>query len=138
MADGQAPQWPDRTCREGRVGLVSHPSRTVRDTFVSTHDGPEAISHELGRIERPIVIAITGFAVVLAIAAIGDIKTMFAGGISGAPRIARHLWRMCLGLTLATGSAFTNGFARLLPALTMYRPRFSCRNSCRCFCFSSG
>lgn len=66
-------------------------------------------------LKGPIVIAITGFAVVLAIAAIGDIKTMFAGGISGAPRIARHLWRMCLGLTLATGSAFTNGFARLLP-----------------------
>ena len=38
-----------------------------------------------------------------------------AGGISGAPRIARHLWRMCLGLALAMGSAFTNGFARLLP-----------------------
>ena len=32
-----------------------------------------------------------------------------------APRIARHLWRMCLGLTLAAGSAFTNGVARFLP-----------------------
>jgi ATP adenylyltransferase/5',5'''-P-1,P-4-tetraphosphate phosphorylase II len=38
-----------------------------------------------------------------------------AGGIAGAPRIARHLWRMCLGLVMATGSAFTNGFARFLP-----------------------
>ena len=27
----------------------------------------------------------------------------------------RHLWRMCLGLTLAIGSAFTNGLARFLP-----------------------
>ena len=27
----------------------------------------------------------------------------------------RHLWRMCLGLTLAAGSAFTNGLPRLLP-----------------------
>jgi hypothetical protein len=63
----------------------------------------------------PVLIAIYGFTTVLAIAAIGDAKVVLAGGISGAPRIARHLWRMCLGLTLATGSAFTNGFARLLP-----------------------
>jgi len=35
-------------------------------------------------------------------------------GIVGATRIARHLWRMCLGLTLAAGSAFTMG-ARFVP-----------------------
>jgi len=63
----------------------------------------------------PVVIAIDSFTSVLAIAVIGDAKVVLVGGISGAPRIARHLWRMCLGLTLATGSAFTNGFARLLP-----------------------
>jgi uncharacterized membrane protein len=63
----------------------------------------------------PVLIAIYGFTSVLAVATIGDAKVVITGGISGAPRIARHLWRMCLGLTLATGSAFTNGFARLLP-----------------------
>jgi hypothetical protein len=63
----------------------------------------------------PVLIAIYSFTVVLALTAIGDARVVLAGGISGAPRIARHLWRMCLGLTLATGSAFTNGFARLLP-----------------------
>ena len=46
---------------------------------------------------------------------IGDARVVLAGGITRAPRIARHLWRMCLALTLATGSAFTNGFARFLP-----------------------
>ena len=30
-------------------------------------------------------------------------------------RIGRHLWRMCLGVAMATGSAFTNGLPRLLP-----------------------
>jgi hypothetical protein len=55
---------------------------------------------------------------------------VLAGGIAGAPRIARHLWRMCLGLTLATGSAFTNGLPRLLPAsfhvppLALFLPQF--------------
>jgi uncharacterized membrane protein len=65
--------------------------------------------------EGPVLIAVYVFTSVLLIAVIGDAKVVLAGGISGAPRIARHLWRMCLGLTLATGSAFTNGFARLLP-----------------------
>jgi hypothetical protein len=63
----------------------------------------------------PVTIAIYGFTSVLAIAAIADARVVVSGGISGAPRIARHLWRMCLGLTLAAGSAFTNGFARFLP-----------------------
>ena len=63
----------------------------------------------------PVLIAIYSFTAVLAIAVIGDAKVVLAGGIAGAPRIARHLWRMCLGLTLAAGSAFTNGLPRLLP-----------------------
>ena len=63
----------------------------------------------------PVLIAIYGFTSVLVIAAASDVRLVLAGGISGAPRIARHVWRMCLGLTLAAGSAFTNGAARLLP-----------------------
>lgn len=66
-------------------------------------------------IKGPILIALYSFSAVIAICAICDAKVVFAGGISGAPRIARHLWRMCLGLTMATGSAFTNGFPRLFP-----------------------
>jgi uncharacterized membrane protein len=65
--------------------------------------------------EGPVLIAIYSFTLVLILAAIGDARVALAGGLSGAPRIARHLWRMCLGLTLATGSAFTNGLARFLP-----------------------
>jgi hypothetical protein len=37
------------------------------------------------------------------------------GGAVAGPLSATVLWRMCLGLTLAAGSAFTNGFAWLLP-----------------------
>jgi hypothetical protein len=63
----------------------------------------------------PVLIAIYGFTSVLALAAIGDARVVLAKGVSGAPRIARHLWRMCLGLTLAVGSFFTNALPRLLP-----------------------
>jgi uncharacterized membrane protein len=66
-------------------------------------------------LKGPVLIAIYAFTSVIAIAAVSDARVLLAGGISGAPRIARHLWRMCLGLTLAAGSAFTNGLPRLLP-----------------------
>jgi hypothetical protein len=66
--------------------------------------------------EGPVLIAIYVFTSVLALAAIGDARVVLAGGITGGPRIARHLWRMCLGLTLATGSFFTNALPRILPA----------------------
>jgi len=74
--------------------------------------------------QGPILIAVYTFTAVLVLAAVGDAKVVFGGGIAGAPRIARHLWRMCLGLTMATGSAFTNGFARLLPGPYHVRPPF--------------
>jgi uncharacterized membrane protein len=75
-------------------------------------------------LKGPVLIAIYSFTAVIAIAAIGDARVVLAGGASGAPRIARHLWRMCLGLTLATGSAFTNGFARFLPGPYHVPPAF--------------
>jgi hypothetical protein len=65
--------------------------------------------------EGPVLIAIYVFTSVLAFAAIGDARVVLAGGISGTRRIARHLWRMCLGLTLAAGSFSTNALPRLLP-----------------------
>jgi hypothetical protein len=66
-------------------------------------------------MKGPVLIAMYVFTLVIAIAAISDAKVLYVGQISGAPRIARHLWRMCLGLMMATGSAFTNGLPRLLP-----------------------
>lgn len=41
---------------------------------------------------------------VLLLAAIGDVRVFRAGGIQGTRRLARHLWRMCFGLFIATGS----------------------------------
>lgn len=75
-------------------------------------------------IRGPVLIAVYAFTTVLLIALAGDARVVFAHGISGAPRIARHLWRMCLGLTLAAGSAFTNGLPRLLPGPMHVTPIF--------------
>lgn len=45
----------------------------------------------------------TGIAV---LSVILDISVIYRGGIYGAQRIARHLWRMCFGLWVAIGSFF--------------------------------
>jgi hypothetical protein len=41
---------------------------------------------------------------VILCAAIGDVRMIRAGGLQGTRRLARHLWRMCFGLFIATGS----------------------------------
>lgn len=46
------------------------------------------------------------FASVLILAAIGDVRMLLRGGITGARRIGRHAWRMCFGLFIACGSFF--------------------------------
>src|SRR5258708_177009 len=46
------------------------------------------------------------FAGVAMVAAAMDLKGVLNPGISGPERIARHLWRMCLGWFIATGSFF--------------------------------
>lgn len=63
----------------------------------------------------PVLVAIYVFTSILVLAVIGDARVVLGGGIAGVARIQRHLWRMCLGLSLSAGSAFTNGFARFLP-----------------------
>lgn len=46
------------------------------------------------------------FALVSTVALLGDLKLVLRRGIAGAQRIARHVWRMCFGLFVASGSLF--------------------------------
>lgn len=41
---------------------------------------------------------------ILLLAAIGDARMIRVGGLQGTRRLARHLWRMCFGLFITTGS----------------------------------
>ncbi|MGA2218918.1 MAG: DUF2306 domain-containing protein [Terracidiphilus sp.] len=43
---------------------------------------------------------------VVVLAAVGDVRMLARGGITGAQRIGRHAWRMSFGLFIATGSFF--------------------------------
>jgi len=49
------------------------------------------------------------------IAAAGDASFLFRAGLSRRHRLARHLWRMCLGFFIAAGSAFTGPGAKVFP-----------------------
>jgi hypothetical protein len=51
---------------------------------------------------------------VVALAAALDLKVVLRGGIKGTPRIARHLWRMCLALFIAA-AAFFLGQQKVMP-----------------------
>src|SRR5688572_1669921 len=44
---------------------------------------------------------------------IGDLKMLRAGRLTRVPKIARHLWRMCLALWIATASFFLGPRARV-------------------------
>jgi hypothetical protein len=55
---------------------------------------------------------------VMLLAAAGDVRMLLRGGIFGAKRIARHLWRMCFGLFIAAGSFFMGPSNRPLRLLS--------------------
>jgi len=75
---------------------------------------------------------------VMFLAAIGDMRIMRSGVPRGAPRLRRHLWRMCFALFIAAGSffsirervakilpePFTTGPMRALPILLLFGAMF--------------
>jgi len=58
---------------------------------------------------------------VMLLAAAGDLRMLAGGGVLGAKRIARHLWRMCFGLFIAAGSFFLGPSNRPLRLLSAVR-----------------
>ncbi|MBT9598940.1 MAG: hypothetical protein IV094_23380 [Vitreoscilla sp.] len=57
-------------------------------------------------VGRPRVVPPLVVGTIMLLAAIGDLRAVRAGGLQGSRRLARHLWRMCFGLFVATGSFF--------------------------------
>jgi uncharacterized membrane protein len=55
---------------------------------------------------------------IMLLAAAGDLRMLLRGGLFGANRIARHLWRMCFGLFIASGSFFLGPSNRPLRLLS--------------------
>jgi len=74
--------------------------------IASVRFGLQALDNANGGTEGGLAVTYFMFGVVALLATLGDIRVMLAGGIQGAHRIARHLWRMCFALFLASISLF--------------------------------
>jgi hypothetical protein len=75
--------------------------------------GFEAVAHGGKRNGMP-AFPFFLFGGVGTLAALLDLKMIRAGGLRGAPRLARHLWRMCFALFIAALSFFL-GQAKVIP-----------------------
>ncbi|RXH57137.1 DUF2306 domain-containing protein [Granulicella sibirica] len=79
-------------CLTSAAGVLTLGVRAVSSAAGTDNGAPAAMSFIFGGI--------------LLLAAVGDIRMLAHGGITGRPRIVRHLWRMCIGLFIASGSFF--------------------------------
>lgn len=68
--------------------------------------GVEEMNSPTGSKDGNPAIAYFGFRVVALLSAAGDVRMLVRGGVFGARRIARHLWRMCFALFIAAASIF--------------------------------
>jgi SAM-dependent methyltransferase len=68
--------------------------------------GLEGLNSPSGRIDGMPATPAFVFGSLALLAAAGDLRVLLAGPLQGAQRIARHLWRMCFAMFIATGSLF--------------------------------
>lgn len=69
--------------------------------------GVKAFVSPSGTIDGAPYFAVFFMAAVTALAAAGDVRILRSGRLKGAARFARHLWRMCFALFIATASFFS-------------------------------
>jgi uncharacterized membrane protein len=68
--------------------------------------GWEAAHRAAGSGAGPLVIPYFVLGSVGVLSTAGDIRMLVRGGVAGAKRLVRHLWRMCIALFIATASFF--------------------------------
>jgi len=109
--------WSTVMRRAGSTGLFELAAFVVACTTAAAGVvfGWQAINSPTGLLEglpgQPSFV----FAGVAMLGAVGDLKMILRGGISGAQRVSRHLWRMCVALLIAATSFFL-GQQQVLPA----------------------
>ena len=77
-----------------------------------------------GAVSAGMAYPLVMFALVALFAGEGDRRMIRAGGLKGAARLRRHLWRMCVALFIAAASFFLGPVRRIpeplrLPALKL-------------------
>lgn len=96
------------TRKEGSVGLLEVCALPVAAGAAAANlmFGLHAANSPTGLFDGVPALPHYIFAGVAALAATGDLRMILRRGVFGAQRIARHLWRMCVALFIATASLF--------------------------------
>ena len=87
--------------------------------------GLKAFASPSGTIDGAPYGAIFFLATITTVAILGDVRVMRSGAPGGGARLARHLWRMCFALFIATASFFSirARVAKILPEPFLAGPR---------------
>jgi hypothetical protein len=103
-----ATAWLTVRRKEGESGLleVCLMLAALADGAAALNFGWEAANGATGMKDGTPAAAYFVFGSVALLAASLDVKTLIRGGTLGAHRIARHLWRMCFAMLIATTSLF--------------------------------
>ena len=111
-----ATAWATVRRTENRIGRFEPIAFLVASgiAIIGATIGVIGASSASGRVDGLPYQPAIGFAAIAAIAAISDLRMIRRGGIAGAPRIARHVWRMCVALLIATLSFFL-GQQKVMP-----------------------
>jgi uncharacterized membrane protein len=109
--------WATARRREGETGIFDWAGFLVALAIgaLSVAHGLEKATGRIGSDDGvPAGMNIFMGSVIL-LAAAGDLRMLVCGSLSGTQRLVRHLWRMCFGLFIATGSFFI-GQQQVFPA----------------------
>jgi hypothetical protein len=75
-----------------------------------------ATSAPLHRLDGYPPALFIAFGSIALLASLGDAQLIWRGGVKGAVRTTRHLWRMCFAMFMATSSFFLGAASRRFPA----------------------
>lgn len=112
-----ASAWMTVRRKEGTIGLFEKGALVVAlgAAAVAVMFAVQVLASGKGMFDGvPPPFAYLIFVVIAVLAAAFDLKVILNGGISGVPRITRHLWRMCTAFFVATGSFFI-GQQKVMP-----------------------
>jgi uncharacterized membrane protein len=105
-----------RDGRAGRFELLSLGAALALGTIMATF-GAMALNSANGRLDSLPASAHFPFAVVMLIAAAGELNFLLRRTLSGRQRVARHVWRMSVALFIAAASFFLGQQDEFTPAL---------------------
>ncbi len=103
-----------RRSRETRVAEIAAMLLGCAVVALGVSFGIQASTAADGRLNGTTPVTLYVFAGLAAFAAFLDLRVILRRSLEGRPRMARHIWRMCSGLFIATGSFFL-GQQKVMP-----------------------